>query len=113
MKLNTVKTSGMRAQAGVKQTSTTEQLKRESHACKLKQGPTRDVVLACATGTATLPLAEAGTEGIVDVSPQHRTRGAFRIDSHLMDTLQPKTSVAACVASSQRLAVTTEQNNCR
>ena len=88
MKLNTVKTSGMRAQAGVKQTSTTEQLKRESHACKLKQRPTRDVVLACATGTATLPLAEAGTEGIVDVSPQHRTRGAFRIDSHLMDTLQ-------------------------
>ena len=36
MSLNSVKTSGMCAQAGVKQTSTTEQLKREDHACKLK-----------------------------------------------------------------------------
>ena len=50
----------MRAQASVKQTSTTEQLKRENHACKLEQGPKPDAVLACTTGTATLPLAEAG-----------------------------------------------------
>ena len=63
MSLNTVKTRGMRAQAGVKQTSTTEQLKREDHACKLKQGPKTDAVLATAQNT-----------------------GCLRIDSHPLDT---------------------------
>ena len=88
---------------------------RKDHACKLKQGPKTNAVLAYTTGRATLPLAEAGTEGIVDVPRQHTTRGAFEltrfcwtlnhcreweclsIDSQL---IQPKTSVAPCVATS-------------
>ena len=75
-----------------------------------------------------LPLAEAGTEGIVDVSPQDRTQSAFestriywtlktnvgngnafQLARNSLDTLQPKTIVDTCVAISQRLAVTTEQ----
>ena len=123
-----MRTSGMRAQADVTQTSTTGQQKRKDHACKLKQRPKTTAVLACTTGTSTLPLAEARTEGIVDVSPQHRTRGAFEL-TRICWTLKPiqrvgnafqltrnswtlcnqKTSVAMCVATSQRLAVPTEQ----
>ena len=53
-----------------------------------KQRPKTNAVLACTTGTSTLPLVEARTEGVVDVSPQHRTRGVFGL-TRIYWTLEP------------------------
>ena len=110
-----------------KQTSTTERL-QQSHTCKLETGKQgsrnhrKNAVLACTTKAVTMPLKEARTQGSVDVY----NTGCLPIDSQKVNTSttkgmngfqltrifwtsQPKTSVATCVATSQRLAVTTEQ----
>ena len=66
------------------------------HVCKLKSKDQTNAVVASTTGTSTLPfaeagqqpLAEAGTDGIVDVSPQHRTRSAFEL-TRICWTLKP------------------------
>ena len=66
----------MRAQAGVKLTSTTGLLKKKGSRVQAENKDQTNAVLACTTG---LPLAEAETQESVDVSPQHRTRGAFEL----------------------------------
>ena len=120
MSLKTVTTSWMRAQAGVKQTSTTGQQKKKGSRV---QAETR------ITEIPKMPLAEAGRKGKLFISTSQDT-GCLGIDSHLLDTClhqtqragklstwlathgtrdNQKTSIATCVATSQRLAVTTEQ----
>ena len=134
--LRTVTTCGMRAQAGVKQTSTTEQLKKKGITrASLKQGPQRyqtclsqrpkQQCLSQRPKQQCLSQRPEGREILVS-TPQDT--GCLRTDSHLLNTstnaeggnafqlirnswtlYNQKTSVAPCVATSQRLAVTAKQ----
>ena len=85
MSLKIVTTSLMRAQAGVKQMSTTGQQKKKGSRVQTENKDHRDTKNASRRGGNKLPLAEARRKDKNVVSPS-QDMVCLRIDSHLLDT---------------------------